>query len=180
MKSKTVILSIAFGLATHSWAQEGNMFPDLLGETLESNSLVIPGDTPGKITLVGLAYSKKAEATLKTWYTPMYDKFVLKRGIFDQMYDVNLYFVPMFTGPKKAAYNANLKQLKESNRKDLFPYILFYKGGLDPYVDELKMDNKNLPYFFVLDETGKILYSTQGLYSEQKMEKIEEILDSRL
>ena len=42
------------------------------------------------------------------------------------------------------------------------------------------MVEKNLPYFFVLDEEGKIVYATSGLYSEKKMSNIEEILDARL
>lgn len=155
-------------------------FPELSGETLEESTISLPEDTKGKLTMVGMAFSKKAEETLKTWYTPMYDKFVLKRGIFDHLYDVNLYFIPMYTGAKKAAYNKTLKELKESNRKDLFPYILFYKGELKPYSESLGMDNKNLPYFFLLDEEGKILYQTKGLFNESKMEKIEEYLDSRL
>ncbi|MGK0278712.1 MAG: hypothetical protein ACI9RU_001478 [Litorivivens sp.] len=161
-------------------AQEGELFPVLVGETLEENTIELPKATEGKVTILGMAYSKKAESTLKTWYQPMYDKFVLKLGIFDQFYDVNMYFIPMYTGGKKAAYDLTMKKLKESNRTDLFPYILFYKGDMDPYLETLGMENKNLPYFFVLDEKGTVLYAAKGLFSEEKMEKIEEILDSRL
>lgn len=177
-------IALAFCLITLTGftmlGQEGKQFPKLSGETLDSKEVTIPESVTGKITLVGLAYSKKAEQTLSTWYTPMYDKFVLKRGIFDHLYDVNMFFVPMYTGAKKMAYGTSMKKLMESNRKDLFPYILFYKGELDVYAEALNMDNKNLPYFFVLDEEGKIVYATKGLYNEQKMEKIEEILDARL
>lgn len=161
-------------------AQVGTVFPELTGETLEESQVSLPSSTLGKVTLIGLAYSKKSEDILKTWYTPMYDKFVLKRGMFDSMYDVNMYFVPMYTGAKKIAYESTLKELRESSRKDLFPYILFYKGSMEPYTEALKMVEKNLPYFFVLDEEGKIVYATSGLYSEKKMSNIEEILDARL
>ncbi|MFZ6051270.1 hypothetical protein [Halocola ammonii] len=161
------------------FAQDGKQFPNLPGETLEGENIELPEDTKGKVTLVGMAYSKKAESALKSWYQPMYDKFVLKRGMFDQNYDVNLYFVPMFTGLKRAAFGASMNKLKKSHRKDLFPYILFYKGELDIYEDELKMTEKNQPYFFVLDEEGKIVYSTYGLYSQEKMAEIEKILDKR-
>lgn len=158
----------------------GKSFPELTGKTLEDKTVTIPSDTKGKVTIVGMAYSKKAEATLKTWYQPMYDKFVLKRGMFDSQYDVNFYFVPMFIGAKQAAYNTALKKMKQSNRDDLHPYILYYKGKLAPYDKELGMDEKNLPYLFVLDEEGNIEYETKGLYKESKMEKIEEVLDKRL
>lgn len=175
-----VIIFIFCLLGDVSIAQEGQTFPQLEGETLEQETISLPESTLGKVTLVGMAYSKKAESTLKTWYTPMYDKFVLKRGMFDSMYDVNLFFVPMYTGAKKVAYGTTLKKLRESNRKDLFPYILFYKGELEVYEENLGMDDKKLPYFFLLDEQGAIVYATKGLFSEKKMEKIEEILDERL
>ncbi len=178
--AKTFFIIASFCLAGNLQAQEGDVFPELVGETLEQDTIELPEATEGKITILGMAYSQKAEATLKTWYQPMYDKFVLKTGIFDQFYDVNMYFIPMYTGGKKAAYDPTMKKLKESNRTDLFPYILFYKGEMDPYLEALDMENKNLPYFFVLDEKGTILYAAKGLYSEEKMEKIEEILDSRL
>lgn len=178
MKNILAVCILGFGLSAK--AQVGTQFPTLPGETLESKVLSIPEDCKGKITLVGMAWSKKSEDILNTWYTPMYDKFVLKRGMFDSRYDVNMFFVPMYTGMKKAAYETTLKQLRESNRKDLFPYILFYKGSMEPYEKPLKLDDEALPYFFVLDEEGKILYATKGLYSEKKMEEIEEILDSRL
>lgn len=161
------------------FAQDGIQFPELEGETLEGEEITLPDDTRGKVTLVGMAYSKKAEDALKSWYQPMYDKFVLKRGMFDQNYDANLYFVPMFTGLKKAAFGASMKKLKKSHRKDLFPYILFYKGSMDDYEEKLKMTEKNQPYFFVLDEKGKVVYFTKGLFSQDKMAEIEKILDER-
>jgi len=173
---KHLLLSLIL-ISVVSQAQIGKIFPILVGETLDERKITIPTDTKGKVTIIGVAYAKKAEETLSTWYTPFYDKFILKRGIFDHKYDVNLYFIPMFSGLKKVTYEANIKELKESNRKDLFPHLLFYKGEIDSYISSLEMSDKNHPYFFVLDETGKIRYSTFGLFTEGKMEKIEEVLD---
>lgn len=175
----TISLLIAAAL-TAATVQTESPFPPLTGEKLTGDRVTVPTDTQGKVTIIGMSYSKKAESTLKTWYQPMYDKFVLKRGMFDSQYDVHFFFVPMFTGGKKVAYGPAIKKMKESNRKDLYPHLLFYKGDLEPYKTELDMGEKNLPYLFVLDEVGNIVYQTKGLYSEKKMEKIEEILDERL
>ncbi|NQX91407.1 MAG: hypothetical protein HRT74_04600 [Flavobacteriales bacterium] len=120
-----------FGFAIAMISLSGSPFPELQGETLTGDQMTIPADLSGKMSLVGMAYSKKSEDALKSWYTPMYDKFVLKRSLFDDQYDVNLLFVPMYTGAKKMAYDASIKKMKESNRKDLYPYLLFYKGGLE-------------------------------------------------
>jgi hypothetical protein len=159
---------------------DGKDFPSITGELLTGETKTIPQDTKGKVTLIGMAYSKKSEDVLKTWYEPMYDKFVLKRGMFDKKYDVNLAFIPMYIGLKAAAYEATIKELKESNRKDLFPYIVFYKGELEPYGTTLEMKDKALPYFFVLDKNGKIIHSVSGIFTEDKMEKMEEAIDKAL
>jgi ATP10 protein len=175
-----IILSALFITTLFSFSNykpEGKIFPVLTGEMLNGTSKTIPNDTKGKLTFVGMAYSSKSEDVLKTWYEPVYDKFVLKRGMFDKKYDVNLLFVPMYIGLKKAAYESTMNDLKKSNRKDLYPYILFYKGDLEPYGTDLEMKDKALPYFFLLDEDGKIVYSTSGVFTEGKMEKLEEVLD---
>jgi ATP10 protein len=177
MNIRVLALAAVFYSCTLSLsAQVGKTFPNLTGETLESKSLTLPAAAKGKTTLIGLAYSKKAEDALRTWYQPLYDKFVLKRGMFDAQLDVNLFFIPMYIGLKQAAYASTMDELKKSNRKDLFPYILFYKGEIEPYEGTLKLEDKNLPYFFLLDETGKIIYSTSGIFTEKKMEALEEHL----
>lgn len=163
--------------ALFSGAQKGKLFPELNGETLDGASKSIPEAVMGKLTIVGMAYSGKSEDALKTWYNPMYDKFVLKRGIFDHTFDVNLVFVPMYIGLKQAAYEPTLKDLKSSNRKDLYPYLLFYKGELEPYGSILGLTDKNSPYFFVLDQDGKIVHTFSGIFTEAKMEAIEAVLD---
>ncbi len=157
--------------------QKGKQFPELSGETLDGKNITLPGAAKGKKTLVGMAYSSKAEEALNTWYQPVYDKFVAKLGMFDKDYDINLYFVPMYVGLKQAAYDASLRELKKSSRKDLFPYIVFYKGEIEPYESTLKMNDKSVPYFFVLDEKGQVIYSTTRAFTEKKMEDIEELLN---
>jgi hypothetical protein len=174
---KTLLAIAAFTLP-YTAPFTGEPFPALTGETLEGKTITIPTDTKGKKTLIGMAYSQKAEDALVTWYEPVFDKFVAKVGMFDKDYDVNLYFIPMFIGLKQAAYEPTKKKLKEDNRKDLFPYILFYKGYLEPYDSKLKMSDKDAPYFFVLDKTGTVIYSTSGAFTEKKMEEIEEAVNN--
>ncbi len=151
-------------------------FPSISGKTLNDKVISIPDDTSDKVTLVGMAYSKKAEGTLKSWFMPLYDKFVLKRGMFDKEYDINLYFVPMFTGLKKSAYENAYKKLKESNRKTLFDNIVFYKGDLEPYKTELGLNEKEKAYLFLLDTEGNIIHKVEGKFTEGKLEALEEAI----
>jgi hypothetical protein len=149
--------------------------------TLEENNFNLPIDSKGKFTLVGLAFSRKSEDDLLTWFQPVYEKFIGNEGAMSQLfgayaYDVNVFFVPMFTGIKTPATKMAMKQALKKIDPRLHSHILFYKGKLKPYKESLNFEQKDIPYFFILDENGKIVYADSGIYSDHKMEEIEEVL----
>lgn len=164
----------------------GSQFPDMETSTANDKKVNLPKDTKGKYTLLGMAFSKKSEDDLNTWMEPIFWKFIDKpEGQIDQLfgntqqYDVNAYFVPMFTGVKTAATKTAKKQALKKTDPRLIPSILFYRGKLKPFKEALDFQRKDIPYFFVLDENGKIVYATSGRYSVDKMEKIEEQINSK-
>ncbi|MGZ4055140.1 MAG: TlpA family protein disulfide reductase [Bacteroidia bacterium] len=161
----------------------GTMFPDMVCENYNGKAVTIPADTKGKYTLLCMAFSTAAEPDLKTWIDPIYNKFIgkvdaSKADVFDVHtdYDVNLYFVPMFTGFNKLASQTSKDKIKSKTDKELYPYLLFYDGG-KTYKDELDFQKRDIPYFFVLDKTGKVVYTTSGKYDDKKMEKIIDIFE---
>jgi hypothetical protein len=157
----------------------GKMFPSMEAETMEDKKWVIPADTKGKYTLVGLAYSKKSEDDLNGWFSPVYNKFVRKAsGLLEGMgYDVNVFFVPMFTGVNAAAAGTAKKKALKNIDPILFPHILFYKGELKPYKEALDFEKRDIPYFFVLDPEGKIVFATSGPFTEDKLDEVEESIE---
>jgi hypothetical protein len=157
----------------------GKMFPAMEAQTSDDKVVKLPQDVQGKYTLLGLAYSKKSEDELNTWFEPVFSKFIQKtKGLMAGMgYDVNVYFVPMFTGINAAATGTAKKKAIKNVDPQLLPYILFYKGELKSYKEALDFERKDIPYFFVLDPKGKILYATSGAYSESKMDAVEEVIE---
>lgn len=174
---KNVILMLALFSSGALVAQVGQTFPILTGETLSEETVTIPQDTNGKYTLVALASSEKAEEFLRGWYEPVYNHFIAKTGMFDDQFDVNVYFVPMFTGGQKIGKNKVMNSMKKESKSDeLFPYVLFYEGDLKVYQEQLKMVKKDLPYIFLIDPEGEVAFATSGYYKEQKMDAIDDIL----
>lgn len=157
----------------------GKMFPDMTAETVEDKKVNLPTETKGKYTLLGLAYSKKSEDELNSWFNPIFSKFIQKtNGLMSGFgYDVNVYFVPMFTGVNAAATGTAKKKAIKNVDPQLLPYILFYKGELKTYKEALDFEKKDVPYFFVLDATGKIVYATSGKFSQEKLDEIEESIE---
>ena len=172
------ICTLIILICTQGFAQVGDPFPELSAETVLDETVTIPNDTQGKYTLIGMAYSKKSEEDLNTWFAPVYQKFVYrseKPGLFDAFaYDVNVYFIPMFTGVKAAAQGTAKKKALKNVDERLFPHILFYKGELKKYKQALDFEKKDIPYFFVLDSEGNIVHATSGAFSESKMDAIED------
>lgn len=158
----------------------GKQFPDMTAETVEDKKVNLPQDVKGKYTLLGLAYSKKSEDELNTWFSPVYSTFIEKQtGMMQSIsYDVNVYFVPMFTGVNAAATGTAKRKAMKNVDPKLLPYILFYKGELRKYKDELDFERRDIPYFFVLDPDGKIVFATEGRYSDSKMESIEAVIEN--
>ena len=180
MKAKLFLFFLLLLFASSVRAQvTGKMFPNMEAETVEDKKIVLPDNVKGKYTLLGLAYSKKSEDELNSWFQPVFQKFIQKnKGLFEGFgYDVNVYFIPMFTGVNAAAAGTAKKKAMKDIDPNLLPYILFYKGELKTYKEALDFEKKDIPYFFVLDSTGKIIYATSGKYTMQKMDEVEEVLE---
>lgn len=177
---KGLLVAVLMGLAYTCGAQViGTVFPDMPTETVDDKKVSLPGDAKGKYTLLGLAYSKKAEDELNTWFSPVFNKFIKKAGgLMEGMgYDVNVYFVPMFTGVNAAATGTAKRKALKNTDPQLLPYILFYKGELKSYKEALDFEKRDTPYFFVLDENGVIRFATSGAFSEDKLDQVEEAID---
>jgi hypothetical protein len=179
MKLKNLLLTAFLVSSLMTKAQVGKPFPAMTAETVEDKAVNLPKDVAGKYTLIGLAYSKKSEDELNSWFQPVFQKFIQKStGLMAGFtYDVNVYFVPMFTGVNAAATSTAKKKAAKNIDAQLLPYILFYKGDLKPYKEALDFEKKDIPYFFVLDPEGKIVYATSGKYTEQKMDEVEEKIE---
>jgi hypothetical protein len=180
MKRIPLFLFVVLVGATSVSAQViGKPFPAMEAETVEDKVVKLPDHVKGKFTLLGLAYSKKSEDELNSWFQPVFEKFIQKnKGLFEGFgYDVNVYFVPMFTGVNAAATGTAKRKALKNVDPQLLPYILFYKGELKPYKEALDFEKKDIPYFFVLDKDGKIVYATSGKYTSAKLDQVEEVLE---
>ncbi len=181
MRKSIVLIVLLLVLSNGVFAQVvGKQFPGMQAETVEDKKVNLPEDVKGKFTLLGLAYSKKAEDELNSWFSPVFEKFVRKNtgSLFDGMgYDVHVYFIPMFTGVNAAATGTAKKKAVQNIDPLVLPNILFYKGELKTYKEALDFEKKDTPYFFVLDENGKIVYATSGKFSIKKLDEVENVLE---
>lgn len=168
-----IILTLTFSLN----AQQNTALPKIDGHTLEGNAISLPLNGTKKFTIVGICYKRSAEEDLKTWIQPMYDVFVAKpkgTDYFDvaNYFDVNYYFVPLISGFKKAAAD-----FKAATQKDLWANVIDCDTDIKLLKDQLKPKDEAIPYFYVINTSGKIVEIVWGKYTEEKMDKIQEAID---
>jgi hypothetical protein len=166
-------LFFSFGLLN---AQVGKIFPALKGTTLDNTSFSLPVSN-GKSTIVAIAFDRAAENDLKKWLNPLYSNFIKKGESvnFDmaELYDVNFVFIPMIAGFRRVA-----DEFKKGTDKEFWPYILdTEKTDVRDLQAQLEITDSKIPYFFVLDQNGKIVEYQSGRYSDDKLEKIEDAID---
>ena len=180
MKKIIVFLFISIAAISISFAQMGKPFPKLESKKLNGQAFPVPDSVKGKYSIIGIAFSKKAEESLKTWYQPAYQTFIQKKKtIFaEEVYNVNTYFVAVITGTNKVSGGDIVKAIQAQTQKELQPYILTYIGEFASYKKSLNITENDEPYFFVLDEKGIVSYITSGAYTAKKLEEIEEAVST--
>ncbi|MCS7076951.1 MAG: mitochondrial ATPase complex subunit ATP10 [Bacteroidia bacterium] len=168
---KLLFLILLFEINAIGLAQVGKTFPTLSGTTLDNKNITLPTSTKGKYTVLGIGYSQKSKQELETWLQPAFNTF-----IYEPEYDAQVYFIIMIGGIKQAAGEKIEDKLKKELDPELHKYVLVYQGSLGKYKDELNMTEKEIPYFYVLDPQGKIIYTTSGAYTKTKMEGATKLL----
>ena len=148
-------------------------FPPVKGTLLDGTELTLPVSN-GKYSLIAIAFHRDAEDALKHWLQPLYDNFIRKESgdPFDmaEFYDVNFVFVPMIQGFGKVA-----DEFKANTDKHYWPYILdTEKTDIRGLQQKLGVKDTRQPHFYVVDPAGKVVAETQGLFSEKKLEHLEE------
>ncbi len=175
LKYSLFIITLCFCLNTI--AQTQLAFPSLSGHCLDGTSISIPIVGTKKFTIVGVCYKRSAEDDLKTWIQPMYDIFVAKPNGTDYFdvasyFDVNYFFIPLISGFKKAAAD-----FKNATQKDLWGNVIDCDTDIKLLKDQMKPADDGIPYFYVINLSGKIVEVVSGKYTEEKMDKIQEVID---
>ena len=138
-------LLFVIGLSLLSIEGKSQEIDNITGQTIDQKRITMPADVKGKYTLLCFASSTKAQKDLETWLDPVYQKFIAKTGIMDDMYDVNVFFIPLV------------------------------KGSNQMFAEN--MTSGEIPYLFLLDKDARIIYRTNGGYTEDKFDRIDELIE---
>lgn len=151
-------------------------FPPISGETADGRSVTLPVNAGKAYTVIGLAFSQKASPLLDEWIEPAYLRFVAKHGLFAGAYDCDVYFVPLFVGLDRSAYEPSMRKFRKSASPEVVDLVVFSRTDFATLKDPLGLDDKSLPYVFVLDRAGNIVHRAKGRFSHDALDAIEEVM----
>ncbi|MCB9183765.1 MAG: hypothetical protein H6591_07585 [Flavobacteriales bacterium] len=151
-------------------------FPAITGEFADGRVARLPAEGAKGYTIIALAFGQKAQPALEEWFEPAYLRFVEKHGLFATAYEAEVFFVPVFTGLNKAAYEPSMKRFRKSAAPGIVDRVLFVKAEFEAFKEALGLKGKDIPYFFVLDAEGRVIHREEGAFSDSKLEAIEDIL----
>lgn len=154
----------------------GEIFPELKGRSLAGAEVSIPANTMGKPTILGLAFSPKAEQDLKGWMQPLYDSFLAKHGgVFEAGYfDGHIYLAALLSGAASLAGKGLEEKAAKGTDAELRPHVLLSKQDAAPILKAVNASDKTKPYFIVLDSKGVVKSIVSGAYTEAKMDELTE------
>jgi len=166
----TVLACLAL-LSAQAQIKEGDTFPQISGENLNDAAIDIPA-TNGKETIVLIAYTADAQKGSKLWAKELYANFIDPNSMSSGLYDVNVYYVYLFGGIKKAAFGKIKKRVKPETDADLYDHVVLAETSSGFYKEELAFKDKNQPNIFLINEYGKIAWHGYGRYTSQKLDKL--------
>lgn len=179
---KTIVFLFCLFFTFQSFAQEsnaiGSIFPDMEAEDMFDKTYNLPEDVKGKYSIIGLSYNKKSAEKIPEWIVPIYQKFIAEPQGLQIGYDMNVYFVYMFSGMTIALKDVAKNKMANEMDEVLKPHTLFETGELKSYQKVLDMmGRKDTPYFFILDPKGEILWATRGTCRESKIKRLASYVD---
>jgi uncharacterized protein YihD (DUF1040 family) len=177
MFKQLLVLPLLALLLLPGMPQAQQTFPSISTTNVSDETLSLPDDLKGKKSILFLALTPQAEAMLEDWYEPVYTLFLDKSGINAMVYDCHVKLIMFFTGMGQAAADQVIDNIRSNMDDDFKDYLLFHQGSIKAEMDALGIKKKNDAYVFVLDETGKVIFSENGAYSEKKIDQIAELVE---
>ncbi len=175
---KYVLIFLALFISFCFSAQVGKVFPPIQGKTLDDKLISVPSKN-GKYSVIAIAFSRQAEDDLKKWLNPLFQTFIKdekenNKGMdMADVYDVNFVFVPMITGFKRIA-----DEFKKDTDPQFWKYIMdTEKTDINSLQKSMLIEDSKIPYFFVLDASGKVLEVQSGKFLPAKIDKLEDAIE---
>jgi hypothetical protein len=146
----------------------GLHFPEITSKSLSGTAVTLPETAKGKVTLICIAFVRRAQSMIDSWAQP----FELEFGKDSRF---TIYEVPMINGAWKV-----VSWMIDSGMRGGIPVekhgnVVTFYGDYSGYREILGMKDTNFAYVFLLDPNGIIRLKGQGYAS---FENVKELIET--
>src|SRR5690554_6676108 len=139
---KPLLINLFIFFTTLTFAQKGDIFPSIEVIDLNENRTIIPKDTKGKFTLIGIDFSEEAQNDLYSCSQHIFNEFMDENNLSSIVYDTHVRLILMIGGANQLVYNKANEQINQGTDETLKDNVVMYKGSIKDYRKKLKLKNR--------------------------------------
>ncbi|PKQ61106.1 hypothetical protein BZG02_16815 [Labilibaculum filiforme] len=181
IKSILIVLFLCICIHPNLTAQNtkrlkpGDIFPQIKGELLSSELIILPDHCKGKVSVLIIAFKRGTQVQIDTWTTPLLKEFSVHK-------DFRFIEIPMISNLYDWMSHYINNGMRGGIDETMHKNVMTYYGPLNSYFDYFDVQDKKLCYLFLLDKEGKIQHLTKGKSKPEELsilfQKIKNLLNS--
>jgi ATP10 protein len=149
--------------------QDTMKFPTFNAKTLFGREVTFPDVVKGKIGIIFVAFEQGAQEQINSWSEPFIKKYLDNDA-------VAYYEIPMLSGNYKLLSGFIDGGMRGGVPESLHDKTATFYGNRDEFFSSQEITDKSLAYLFILDESGNIVFRSEGTYSEAKNTLVLDVL----
>lgn len=151
----------------------GVQFPGITAQSLAGNTVTLPDDAMGKVTLIAIAFERNAQAMIDSWINKVESEFEDEK--------IWIFEIPMIDSPIWRPMRAIIDSgMRGGIPRHKHGHVITYYGDSTTFRTMLGMEDRSLAYLFLLDDKGIIRWEGEGFASGDDINHLFSVIRSLL
>jgi hypothetical protein len=151
----------------------GVQFPHITSQSLAGNTVTLPDDVMGKVTLIAIAFERNAQAMIDSWIKEVESEFEDDK--------IWIFEIPMIDSPIWRPMRAIIDSgMRGGIPRHKHGHVITYYGDSTTFRSLLGMEDRSLAYIYLLDDEGIIRWEGEGFASREDLESLFSVIRSLL
>ncbi|MEL6674785.1 MAG: hypothetical protein AAFR61_21435 [Bacteroidota bacterium] len=152
------LASLSLGLAQTARVR---MFPTIQLKTLTRKPLTVPKDLTQKVNIVILVFEQQAQLKVNTWASVIFKEF-------EPQASISYHELPMMSGWYAPMAWQIDNWMRDGIPQDYHANTATFYGDRSPLLRKLEITDRSDCYVYILDQTGRIRFQSQGNMTPEK------------
>ena len=174
MTFRAIVVTLCMMFSTQpQFAADNPVFPSLEAADLNKQKIQLPGGLAGEVNVLLVAFQREQQADIDTWL-PLLPTLVKKHS------KLSYYEMPVISRS-----NFLMRWIIDNGMRGGIPdkqqrarTITLYLDK-KPFLKTLEISSEDQIYVLLVNKSGEVLWRTEGLASQAKLESLEAYLDAR-